>query len=374
MHIRRLLLRDFRCCEHVDLHPSPGVNIFVGPNAQGKSTLLEAVYLLATTRSHRALRDQEMIRWGQNQAFASAEVVRERKGEVNIEIGLSRTERRVTRINQVRRSHVPDLVGHLNAVIFCADDLAIVRGEPAVRRRFLNLEISQLSPRYCFALVQYRRVLEQRNRLLRFIRDTGQNADTLAVWDEKLIETGAPLIERRQGFVSDLTNCVAPIHARLSGDAERLEVVYKPSFPLEKPASVVEAFRAFLAPLRSREVACGNTLLGPHRDDVVFLVNGADARVFGSQGQHRSIALATKLAEVELMRRQVGEPPVLLLDDAASELDQTRRTCLFSLMSGNCQTFLTCTGTEGIPKEILQQASLHWVQEGKVLPMAPITP
>ena len=366
MRIQRLLLTDFRSCSHVDLRPSEGINILTGANAQGKSTLLEAIYVLATSRSPRAGKDVEMIRWGQPVAVASAEVLRDVRDDVGVEISFSQTEKRVMRVNHVRRTKVPDLVGQLNAVLFSAGDLDLVHGEPSVRRRFLNLEISQISPQYCHLLLQYRRILEQRNRLLKAVRETGKDTDTLEAWDEQLIQAGSRLVERRVSFLEELSGHAVRIPADLAGQGEELSVSYQPSFALDVGGSVAESFGVQLRSRRGEEVARGVTVVGPHRDDVAFVINGADARVFASQGQQRTIALATKLAEVELMRDRVGEAPVVLLDDAGSELDAARRDRLFALVTGGYQAFVACTDAASLPAEVLRRARQYRVEKGAV--------
>lgn len=366
MQIEKLLLVDFRSCAHVTLEPGPGINVLVGGNAQGKSTLLEAVYLLATSRSPRAGKDVELIRWGQEFATASVEVLREDRGEVGVEVSLSRTDRRVMRVNGVRRSRVADVVGQLNAVLFTAADLDIIRGEPSLRRRFLNLEISQVSPQYCHALLQYRRILEQRNRLLKSLRDHGGSAETLDAWSEQLVAVGARMMERRLAFTMDLGRYAQRIYREIAGSGEELNIHYLPSLPIEAGGDIASAFRSRLEEVRQEELARGITLVGPHRDDLGFQVKGVDVRVFGSQGQQRSVALSTKLAEVELMRERVGEAPVLLLDDAGAELDERRRERLFDTVRECCQTLVTCTDEAMLPAQIVRNAQRYRVEEGRV--------
>jgi DNA replication and repair protein RecF len=366
MQIEKLLLVDFRSCAQVTLEPGPGINVLVGGNAQGKSTLLEAVYLLATSRSPRAGKDVELIRWGQEFATASVEVLREDRGEVGVEVSLSRTDRRVMRVNGVRRPRVADVVGQLNAVLFTTADLDIIRGEPSLRRRFLNLEISQVSPQYCHALLKYRRILEQRNRLLKSLRDCGGSVETLDAWNEQLIAVGARMMERRRTFTQDLGRHAQRIYQEIAGAGEDLEVRYLPSFPIEAGEDIASLFRSRLEEVRQDELARGITLIGPHRDDLGFQVKGTDVRVFGSQGQQRSVALSTKLAEVELMRERVGEAPVLLLDDAGAELDEARRARLFDAVRESCQTLVTCTDEAMLPAEMVRNAQRYRVEEGRV--------
>jgi len=403
MRIRRLHLTDFRNYVELTLEPAEGLNILYGKNAQGKTNVLEAIALLATTRSMRAGRDSQMIRAGAEQAHVHAEVVREREGEVELFLTLFQTDRKSVQINHLKRERVLDLLGQFNAVFFGASELAIVSGEPADRRHFLNMEISQISPRYVYDLGHYRRVLEQRNRLLRDLREMrlSRKDSGLEVWNEQLVRYGASLIRRRLFYIERLIPLVAQIHEELSEGKERLELRYQPGIDLtpdtalriqeagasiglaaaETPAEKVSPFTVVydaeekqfrnlferhLQQVLEEELRRGTTLIGPQRDDLVFLINGVDARIYGSQGQQRTVALSLKLAEFCLMESFVGEPPVMLLDDVMSDLDDVRRRRLLKWIQGRCQTFLTCTNLRSFPKEVLQEAAVFQVRAGTV--------
>jgi len=275
-------------------------------------------------------------------------------------------------VNTVRVHRAMEFVGQFKAVSFSAADLEVVRGEPSRRRRFLDLEIAQLSPSYVHALGYYRKVVEQRNRLFKTARDRSMRAiveETLGAWTDQLVQYGSRMMERRAHFLEQLQAFSQPIHTLMTDGAERLTVAYHPSF--KAPADVEgiqERFREALGGMREEELRRQVTLLGPHRDDVTLLVNGRDVRTFGSQGQQRTVALSIKLAEVELMRDLTGESPVCLLDDVFSELDARRRAHIFDVTLDSCQTFLSTTDLELLPRAILERGRAYEVQEGEVRP------
>lgn len=370
MILRHLCLQEFRNYATLRQEFSPSLNVLTGANAQGKTNVLEAVYLLATSKSLRGSRDVEMVRWDQPASLVSGEVLREKANDIEVEVALSRTQPKSLVVNTVRVHRAMDFIGQLKVVSFSAADLEVVRGEPARRRRFLDLEISQLSPGYVLALGYYRKVLEQRNRLLKMMRDRALRAsaeETLDSWTEQLVVHGSRLVERRRNFLTRLQEFCQPIHEMLTEGRERLSVTYDPSFKApSEPEQIQDAFRAALGTVRQEEVRRQVSLLGPHRDDILFLVNGRDVRTYGSQGQQRTAALTVKLAEVELMRDLTGEPPVCLLDDVFSELDARRRGHIFDVTLGTCQTFLSTTDAELLPHPVLQQASVWEVREGSL--------
>ena len=245
MVIRALKLRSFRNYTELDFTPSSGLNILVGENAQGKSNLLESIYLLTTTKSLRASRDSEMIQRGAEQAVASADVVRVTEADVEPEVTILPTDKKSVRINGVRRPRVIELLGRLNSIHFSSLDLGIVSAEPAIRRRYLNLEISQISPKYVFDLASYKKALEQRNRLLKDLRDRPYADSGLDVWSEQLVRYGAPMYEKRRFFLEGLAPLAAEIHRELTDGRESLAINYLPSVPLSEGATE-SAFRNHL--------------------------------------------------------------------------------------------------------------------------------
>ncbi|MCC2668101.1 MAG: replication and repair protein RecF [Armatimonadetes bacterium] len=372
MILRHLSLLEYRNYPSLQQEFSPSLNVLVGPNAQGKSNLLEAVYLLATSKSMRGSKDIELIRWDHPSALVSGQILRDKTNDTELEVALSRTEKKSLVVNTIRVTRAMDFIGQLKAVSFSISDLDVVRGEPTRRRRFLDLEISQLSPSYCHSLSYYRKITEQRNRLLKMARDRSQRGsvlETLSSWNDQLVTYGSKIVERRKQFLKQLQEFAHPVHGVLTDQQERLSVVYHPSFKgPEDLEGIQEAYRQALSEVREEELRRQVSLIGPHRDDVVFLVNGRDIRTFGSQGQQRTVALSVKLAEVELMRDLTGEPPVCLLDDVFSELDAQRRAHIFDVTLNNCQTFLSTTDVELLPASVLKQAQLFRTREGELTP------
>jgi len=356
MQIKELQVTNFRNYISARIEPGHGMNILVGPNAHGKSNLLEAIYLLATTKSHKTNRDSDLIKADQQIARVFAEAVREQQNDITLEVILSRAEKKTVKINTVRHARIADAIGQLNCVIFSAEDLVMVKGEPCHRRRFLNLEIAQISGQYCYALGGYKRALLQRNALLKEIKTGREAVDTLDAWDAQLSAYGSIMAERRSGFVRRLAVIASRIHSELTDSVETLEMEYEPGFSLggtETADEVAAAFGSALAESRAHDIARGNTLKGPHRDDVAFRVEGLDLRHFGSQGQQRTAALAVKLAEIELVQDIAGESPVVLLDDVMAELDDDRRDRVFNLASGDRQTFATGTALGEFPASVI---------------------
>ncbi len=372
MLIRRLTLRHFRNYELLDQEFSPELNVLLGKNAQGKSNLLEAIYLLATTKSFRGSKDADLIAWDQQAASAEAEVLRRQTHDVDLQLLLSRKEKRALVVNSSAAPRSADFIGQLKVVGFGAPDLEIVRGEPARRRRFLDLEISQISPSYCHGLGTYRRLVEHRTGLLRQGRDRSRRPmieETLAVITDQLVAAGARTVDRRRQFIRRLQDHAGPMHERLSGGAERLMIAYEPSFKIAAAETdLEESFRVALREVREEEFRRQVCLLGPHRDDVRFFVNGRDVKTYGSQGQQRTAALALKLGEIGLIRDLCGEAPVCMLDDVFSELDETRRACVLAATAEQCQTFVSTTELAMLPSGARRGATCWTVSGGTLRP------
>jgi DNA replication and repair protein RecF len=373
MRLTNLRLRDFRNYAELEFDPGAGLNILVGENAQGKSNLLEAVQLLATTKSLRASRESEMVRQEEGapaeSAHVLAEVAREREGDVQLDLFIFPNDHKAVRVNGAKRPRVVDLLGQLNAVYFGSIDLGIVNSDPSVRRRFLNMEIAQVSPKYVYDLASYKKSLEQRNRLLKELRERPVRESGLEAWDAQIAHFGAPLMAKRRFFVERLAPLAAEIHRELTDSKENLEILYLPSLSLpesEDTAALEEAFLSAIENCKRDEMRRGTTLVGPQRDDLQFLIDGMDARVYGSQGQQRTVTLSLKLAEHRLMEEYVGEKPVMLLDDVMSDLDDKRRSHLLAWVEGRGQTFLTCTNLNAFCEETLAQATVRHVSAGKL--------
>jgi DNA replication and repair protein RecF len=382
MRLTHLSLHNVRNYVRLDLDLPPGVTVLLGDNAQGKTNLLEAVYYLATSRSPQAGSDRELVNWlaVEQEPLPYARLVgRVTRGgsEITIEITLTQQAnngnryRKQVRLNGVNRRAM-DLLGQLNVVLFLPEDIALVSGSPGGRRRYLDVMLCQIDPAYCRALSRYNQVVTQRNALLRDLRERGSAPAQLVFWDERLVEHGAVLVARRREALLALDELTCAVHDELTDGLERLHLCYAPSVELHEQTTaeaIGEAFHAQLQALRGRETPAGVTLVGPHRDEFRFLINGMDAGVYGSRGQQRTAALALKLAEVDLMHRETGHQPVLLLDDVLSELDAHRRRFLVQWLAsddGPEQAIVTTTDPHTLPQAFLQSCQLWRVELGQL--------
>ena len=387
MHVRRFQLTGFRNYRSLDLEPPAGTLLFLGDNAQGKSNLLEALALLAIGKSVRAGQDAEMIGWGQEegvQPFARVRAsVERRRGSVDLETIVAgqslpgappaRAGKRF-RVNGIARRAV-DFVGQLRAVLFTADDLDIVSGPPANRRAFLDTALAQSDRGYYQAQQRYGRILQQRNATLKRIREGVAGVDELMLWDDTFTREAATIMAARQRAVRRLGDLAAESHVRLSGSAlELLELTYQPQLgdqfrdllPLDATEANLQPLLATaLAGQRRRETAAGLSLVGPHRDDVAILLNGVAASSFGSRAQIRTAALSIRLAEAELLSI-AGDPPVLLLDDILSEMDEKRREAVLGGLGGFDQVWITATAGSPLPQQFISDAKTYTVADGVV--------
>lgn len=368
MFVKSLSLTNYRNYGNLSLDSFGSVNLMIGRNAQGKTNLLEALLVLALTKSHRTSKDKELISFGGDHATVTAEVER-KYGTVGLELRFSQQGKRA-KLNGLEQRKLSDFIGALNAVMFAPEDLEIVKGTPGVRRRFLDMEIGQVQPSYLFHLQQYQKVLVQRNNLLKQAWGSSSDIETmLEIWNEQLVEHGVKIIRKRKQFIRKLQKWAQHIHEGITGGGEDLKLSYLPSFGQaeeEDEAVLLEQFMIKLSQTKDQEIRRGMTLSGPHRDDLAFHINGNEAQSFGSQGQQRTTALSLKLAEIELIHEEIGEYPILLLDDVLSELDPYRQTQLIETFQSKVQTFITATGIESLNASRLQDASIFHVQEGQV--------
>ncbi len=353
MFVNRILLKDFRNYEYLDLSLNDGVNILYGDNGQGKTNLLEAVFLCSTGRSQRAVSDKELITIGCTESHVQMYVKLDEITD-KIEVHLKRYGRKGIALNNFPISKLSQLFGSLLTVFFSPDELQLVKAGPAERRRFLDIGICQINKVYYHELQQYHRVLKQRNILLK--KDS--RAEELEPWDFQLITHGLRLIDKRGEYVRALNDRAAAIHLELTGGKETLQINYKPN-------ASSEDFEKKLKRHLDRDRMLGSTNVGAHKDDIEFLINGRDARTFGSQGQQRTIVISVKLAEIEIMKQEKNSSPVLLLDDVFSELDESRQTFLLKKI-GSLQTIITCTGVEDIIKS-RKDSSVYKVTGGKIV-------
>ena len=364
MIIESVELKDFRNYEYLKVPLSPSVNIFYGDNAQGKTNILEAVSVAATSKSHRGAKDKEMIRIGQSEAHIKLYL--EKHGMKNrIDVHLRAGSTKGIAVNGIPVKKSSEIFGLLNLVFFSPEDLDIIREGPVIRRHFMDMELSQIDSIYLNQLVRYSKVLQNRNKLLKNMFPVASDSDKamLSVLDEQLALYGETIIAGRQQFIDKLLPIAARIHSDITGGEENLQIVYLPdTSPGQMPQRIAEGYE--------RDLRFGQTSEGPHHDDLGFLIGGRDVRKFGSQGQKRTAALSIKLAEIELVRSVIHDDPVLLLDDVLSELDSRRQDFLLKNIS-SIQTVITCTGIdEFVRRQILKtgegNTKVFYVEKGKV--------
>lgn len=368
MFVKNVSLQHYRNYEKLQLEAFGDVNLIIGRNAQGKTNLMEALFVLALTKSHRTSKDRELIGFEQSSAHISAEIDR-KYGTLRLELSLSQQGKKA-KINGLEQRKLSDFIGSLNVVMFAPEDLEIVKGTPGVRRRFLDMEIGQVAPSYLFHLQQYQKVLVQRNNLLKQLWGKGSAEQAmLEIWNSQLAEHGVKIVKKRKQFIKKLQKWAEGIHQGITNGLEDLSLHYLPSFAdaeEEDEAVLFETFMIKLSQMKEQEIRRGMTLAGPHRDDLAFYINGKEVQTYGSQGQQRTTALSLKLAEIELIQEEIGEYPVLLLDDVLSELDPYRQTQLIETFQSKVQTFITATGIESLNTDKLKGASIFHVHDGQV--------
>jgi DNA replication and repair protein RecF len=385
MYVRRLSLSDFRNYRRLDLDLPGGLLLFLGRNAQGKTNLLEAVYLLSTVRSPRSGSDLELINWQPSQdAPPVARIVAEaerRDGLVRVEMAVRGPDEAHTRAGKrLRLNGVPQraaqVVGQISSVLFTPQDLDLIGGAPSLRRRFLDVMLSQVDGRYLTASQTYAKVVIQRNALLRRIRDRSARPDELTFWDSRLSDSGAYIVEARTVATMRSADLAAAAHRELSGGTEEMRLAYEPRWARDwtaadlagkDRAALAAAFLDTLAQSRAQETAAGATLWGPHRDDLLLLIDGRPAAAFASRAQWRTAALALRLAEARFLLDATGDRPVLLLDDVLSEMDGERRRAVLDALTGFDQVWITSAEEEYV-RAAVQSARVFLVREGHVSP------
>lgn len=355
MKINQLELSEFRNYKTLSVQFDEKVNILYGDNAQGKTNVLEAIYVCGTTKSHKGSKDREMIRISAEESHIRMMV--EKAGIPHrIDMHLRKNKAKGIAIDGVPIKRSSDLMGLIHIVFFSPEDLSMIKNGPGERRRFLDLELCQLDQSYLYHLGNYNRAINQRNNLLKQIGFRKDLKDTIEVWDMQLIEHGSVLIETRKRFVEELNELLPRIHAKLSGGTEDLYISYEPNVSAKE-------YGQKLAMNLERDLVLKATGSGPHRDDISFSVGNKNLKQFGSQGQQRTAALSLKLAEIELVRKKIKESPILLLDDVLSELDRNRQTYLLDSIT-ELQTIITCTGLEEFIGDKRQYHKIFHVVEG----------
>ena len=382
-------MTNFRNYEGLQLDLPPGMVLLYGSNGQGKTNILEAIYLLAVVKSPRASSDRDLVRREALERGEHSQVsaVVQRDGvPLRVAIGLQRASadpsapagateplggaiQKQVRVNGAPR-RVSDLVGEVNAVLFTAQDMGIVLGPPSSRRRYVDILISQVDNRYLRLLQKYQQVMSQRNQLLKAVRDGRSQPEELEFWDGELVESGAYIMQRRASTISAVAELAAPLHEELSGGGEGLQIVYRPSVGSDADEQgLVDAMKEALERSRPREIAQGFTVVGPHRDDLLMLLDGLDAGSSASRGQCRTLVLALKLAEASFLRDERGQEPVLLLDDILSELDADRRARVMDRAGLYQQCLITAATLESVDRLFIDRMSKFRVADGKVSPL-----
>ena len=357
MKIKSLKLKSFRNYDFLKLEFDNATNIFYGDNAQGKTNILESVYLSGTTKSHRGTKDRDLVQFGKEESHI--ETVVEKNGiTYQIDMHLKKNSPKGIAINKIPIRKASELFGIINIVFFSPEDLNIIKNGPSERRRFIDLELSQLDKVYLNNLSNYNRIVNQRNHLLKDITQQRNLMETLDVWEIQLIQYGNKIIERRKQFVKEINKIISNIHKKLTGEKEEINLIYEPSIGNL-------TFEQALAKNRERDMRIKSTSVGPHRDDICFMVGDLDIRRFGSQGQQRTAALSLKLSEIELVKQSIHDTPVLLLDDVLSELDKHRQNYLLDSIH-DIQTLITCTGVDEFVNHRFSINKVFHVQDGQV--------
>lgn len=360
MIIKSIELADYRNYDFLAMEFEKGTNILYGDNAQGKTNILEAIYVAATTKSHKSSKDKEIINFDKEEAHIRVYMEKDNV-ENRIDMHIRKTKSKGIAIDGQKIKKAAELIGLCNVIFFSPEDLGIIKNGPAERRRFVDMELCQLDKFYLYNLNNYNKIVNQRNKLLKDMYMNMDLKETLNIWDMQLVSYGSKIIERRKLFVEQLNEIIYDIHLKLSGGREELKIQYEPDVEIED-------FERKMKASQDRDIKAKITSVGPHRDDFSFMIGDVDIRKFGSQGQQRTAALSLKLAEIELVKRITKDTPVLLLDDVLSELDSNRQNYLLNSI-GDIQTIITCTGLEEFVNNRFEIDRVFHVSNGRVICM-----
>lgn len=357
MIIESIELENFRNYKSLNMSFDKNINILYGDNAQGKTNILEAIYLSGTTKSHRGNKDKELIKFGEEECHIRLKL-NKNSTSYQIDMHIKNNKSKGIAINRIPIKKASELFGILNLVFFSPEDLNIIKNGPAERRKFLDITICQLDKIYLFNLSKYNKILNQRNKLLKDIDYNPGLIETLNVWDYQLCDCAKKIIEKRKEFIEKLSVIANSIHSNLTGNIENLNISYEPN-------TVIELFEKELEINRNKDLKQKSTSVGPHRDDILFSINDIDIRKYGSQGQQRTTALSLKLSEIELIKKNTNSMPVLLLDDVLSELDKNRQNYLLNSID-NIQTIITCTGLDDFVNNRFHIDKIYKIINGNV--------
>ena len=360
MWLKSIELKNYRNYLEQVVNFNSHLNIFLGQNAQGKTNILEAIYFLALTRSHRTHHDKDLIHFAASKSTVKG-TLQKKITTLPLEIELS-SKGRITKVNYLKQNRLSDYIGNLNVVLFAPEDLQLVKGAPSLRRKFIDMELGQIKSIYLSDLSNYNYTLKQRNSYLKQATNVDENY--LDVIDQQLVEYGTRVIKNRIDFIKDLEKWGQKKHFEISNQSEKLTITYQSTIPYSETQTIQQVFLESLLKNRRRDILKRNTSVGPHRDDINFFINGINAS-YGSQGQHRSLVLSIKLAEINLMEEATTETPILLLDDVMSELDNSRQLRLLETISNDIQTFVTTTSLDHL-QNLPEDLSILNVDNGKI--------
>lgn len=360
MFIKKIQMLNYRNYKSLNITLGKNVNVFMGDNAQGKTNILEAIYYCAFAKSHRTSKDKELINWDSENAYISVLVGKDRLDK-NIDINILKDGRKAIRINKIKVSKIGELFGNFNVVMFSPEDLRIIKDSPGVRRRFIDMELCQLDSKYYYNLVQYNKILNERNVLL---KNKKLDRDILDIYDIQLAKFGSVIIKERLKYIYKLNYYGKNIHSDISSGKEEIEFKYIST--IRDFENIENNFYELLSKNRSKDIDKGSTSVGPHRDDFTVLINDIDSKSFGSQGQQRSAVLTIKFSSLKIIKELTCEYPVLLLDDVLSELDFNRKRYILSTI-GEIQTIITCTGIEDLTSYLDDSSRVFKVKDGDIL-------
>lgn len=355
MYVESIELENYRNYRNVKVEFGRNTNILYGNNAQGKTNILESIYMAATTKSHRGSKDRDIIRIGEDESHIRL-FVNKQDISHRIDMHLRKNKNKGVAIDGIPIRRAIELYGLLNVIFFSPEDLTIIKNGPAERRRFMDLELCQISRLYYQNLSSYNKILNQRNNLLKQIYYNKNLMDTLDVWNTQLVDSGVRIIKERRNFIEMMNEIIGDIHSRLTSGREKLDITYDCNVD-------EDSFEKALQEKLETDLRYSSTQSGPHRDDISFLINGIDARKYGSQGQQRTVALSLKMAEIKLVKKIINDNPILLLDDVMSELDTSRRDALIEEIK-DIQTIITCTGYDDFIKQQIIINNVYSVVEG----------
>lgn len=368
MIINKLKIRNYRNFKDAEIELNSSLNIFIGDNGQGKTNLMESIYLSSIGRTFRLNSENELINFTENKSAVEISLLKN-KYNIKIELLLEKNKRKQVQINGVKLDKTSEMIGILNNVIFTPDDMKIIKGSPIERRKFVNIDISQIKPKYKYLLNKYKKIVTERNIILKNYYTNSQNKDIISIWNDYLVNTGSEIIYFRNDYIEKLKKYAVDIYADISGKKEQFDLSYCCNVSSEvnmDKDSIKKAFQEKVDNNIKHEIMRGTTLYGPHKDDIIIKIDGKECKYFGSQGQQRSAILAIKLAEIEIIKEEIGEYPILLLDDVLSELDNKRKGYLMNYIKG-IQTVITTTDDHDL-KELAKNFNkkFFYINEGKI--------